>query len=158
MGFPGGLDSKESACNMGDLSSIPGLGRSRGEGKGHPLQYSGLDCIVPGVAKSWTRLRSPWGHGVTKSRTGITALGMMAQHTSITLYNYNFLLLVRTFKIQSLSNFWVCHTVLLTMITILCIIPAELTHLLTVPLYPLTSLCSFSPPPGPGTHHSTLFL
>ena len=52
----GGLDSKVSACNVGDLGSIPGLGRSRGEGKGYPLQYSGLensmDCIVHGVAKS----------------------------------------------------------------------------------------------------------
>ena len=47
---------KESACNAGDLGSIPGLGRSPGEGKGYPLQYSGLensmDCIVHGVAKS----------------------------------------------------------------------------------------------------------
>ena len=45
---------------MGGLGSIPGLGRSPGEGKGYPLQYSGLenstDCIVHGVAKSWTRL------------------------------------------------------------------------------------------------------
>jgi len=35
--------AKESACNMGDLGSIPGLGRSPGEGKGYPLQYSGLE-------------------------------------------------------------------------------------------------------------------
>ena len=45
---------------MGDLGSIPGLGRSPGEGKGYPLQYSGLENsmerIVLGVAKSWTRL------------------------------------------------------------------------------------------------------
>ena len=40
-GFPGGSESKASACNVGDLGLIPGLGRS-GEGKGHPLQYSGL--------------------------------------------------------------------------------------------------------------------
>ena len=48
--------SKEYACNEGDLGSIPGLGRSSGEGKGYPLQYSGLknsmDCIVYAVAKS----------------------------------------------------------------------------------------------------------
>ena len=60
-GFPGGLGDKESACNAGDLGSIPGLGRSPGEGKGYPLQYSGLensmDCIVHGVAKSQTQLR-----------------------------------------------------------------------------------------------------
>ena len=41
MGFPGGSDGKESACNEGDLGLIPGLGRSPGEGKGYPLQYSG---------------------------------------------------------------------------------------------------------------------
>ena len=60
LGFPCGLAGKESACNGGDLGSIPGLVRSPGEGKGHPLQYSGLensmDCIVHGVAKSQTRL------------------------------------------------------------------------------------------------------
>ena len=58
--FPGGSAGKESACNAGELRSIPGLGRSPGEGKGYPLQYSGLensmDCRVRGVAKSWTRL------------------------------------------------------------------------------------------------------
>ena len=49
---------KESACNVGDLGSSPGLGRPPGEGKGYSLQYSGLensmDCIVLGVEKSWT--------------------------------------------------------------------------------------------------------
>ena len=40
--FPGGSDGKESACNAGDLGSIPGLGRSPGEGDGYPLQYSCL--------------------------------------------------------------------------------------------------------------------
>ena len=58
-GFPGGSAGKESACNVGDLDLIPGLGRSPGEGKGYPLQDSGLenskDCIVQGVAKSQTR-------------------------------------------------------------------------------------------------------
>ena len=48
---------KESACNAGDLSLIPGLRRSPGEGKGYPLQYYGrensMDCIVHVVAKSW---------------------------------------------------------------------------------------------------------
>ena len=58
--IPGGSEGKESACNTGDLGSVPGLGRSPGEGNGYPLQYSGLensmDCIVHVVAKSWTRL------------------------------------------------------------------------------------------------------
>ena len=60
MGFPGVSAGKESACNVGDLGSIPGLGRSPGEVKGYPLQYSGLenfmDNIVHGVLKSWARL------------------------------------------------------------------------------------------------------
>ena len=60
MGFPCGSAGKESACNVGDLGSIPGLGRSPEEGKGYPLQYSGLenskDCIVHGVTKSGTWL------------------------------------------------------------------------------------------------------
>ena len=43
LGFPGGSEVKVSACNVGDLGSIPGLGRSPGEGKGYPLQYSGLE-------------------------------------------------------------------------------------------------------------------
>ena len=59
-GFPCDSAGKKSACNAGDLGSILGLGRSPREGKDYPLQYSGLknsmDCIVHGVAKSWTRL------------------------------------------------------------------------------------------------------
>ena len=42
-GFPGSTADKESACNMGDLGLIPGLGRSPQEGNGYPLQYSGLE-------------------------------------------------------------------------------------------------------------------
>ena len=60
LGFPCGSAGKEFACNMGDLGSIPGLGRSPEEGKGYPLQYSGLensmDHTVHGVTKSWTWL------------------------------------------------------------------------------------------------------
>ena len=62
--FPGGSDGKEPTCNVGDPGSIPGLGRSPGEGNGNPLQYSCLEipmdggawqAIVHGVAKNWTR-------------------------------------------------------------------------------------------------------
>ena len=57
-GFSCGSAGKESTCNVGDLGSVPGLGRSPGEGNGYLLQYSGLknsmDCIYHGVAKSWT--------------------------------------------------------------------------------------------------------
>ena len=60
--FPNSSVGKEPTCNAGDAGSIPGLGRSPGEGLGYPLQYSGLDnsmdFLVHGVAKSWTRLSS----------------------------------------------------------------------------------------------------
>ena len=56
LGFPCGSAGKESVCNAGDLGSIPELGKTPGEGKGYPLQYSGLenttDCIVHRVAKN----------------------------------------------------------------------------------------------------------
>ena len=64
-GFPGSLDGKASAYNVGDLGSSPGSGRSPGEGNGNPLQYSCLEnpmdggawwATVHGVTKSWTRL------------------------------------------------------------------------------------------------------
>ena len=60
LGLASSTAGKESACNVGDLGLIPGLGRSPGEGKGYPLLYSGLensmDCIVHEVAKSRTQL------------------------------------------------------------------------------------------------------
>ena len=60
LGFPCGSAGKESARYAGDLGSIPGLRKSLGEGKGYPLQYSGLenfmDCVVHGIAKSRTQL------------------------------------------------------------------------------------------------------
>ena len=65
MDFPGSSDSKESTCNVGDLDSILGLGRSPGEENGNPFQYSCLKnpmdggawwAIVYEVAKSWTQL------------------------------------------------------------------------------------------------------
>ena len=86
LGFPGGSVGKEFACNAWDLGSIPGLGRSPGEGKGYPLQYSGLensmDCTVHGVAKRWTQLndfqitsiltwRIPW----TEEPGGLRSIG-----------------------------------------------------------------------------------
>ena len=63
-GFPGGSEVKVSACNAGDLGSIPGLGRSPGEGNGNPLQYSCLENPMHGGAW-WATLV----HGVAKSRT-----------------------------------------------------------------------------------------
>ena len=66
MGFPGGSEGKESACNASDPGSIPGLGRSTGEGNGNPLYYS---CLKN------SRDRGVWQtavHGVTKSQMLLT--------------------------------------------------------------------------------------
>ena len=58
-GFPESSVGKESTCNAGDSGSIPGLGRLTGEGKGYPLQYSGLensmDCVIHELTKSRTQ-------------------------------------------------------------------------------------------------------
>ena len=65
LGFPVGSDGKESACSAGDPGSIPGWGRSPGEGNGYPLQYSCLEnsmdrgawwATVHGLMKSWAQL------------------------------------------------------------------------------------------------------
>ena len=80
MGFPCGSAGNESACNVGDLGSIPGLGRSPGEGKGYPLQYFGLensmDYIVHGVSKSQTQLSDfhHHHHGLKLIRAGVCCL------------------------------------------------------------------------------------
>ena len=66
MGFPGGSVGKKSACNAGDPGSIPGLGRSPGEGNGNPLQYSCLENFMD---------RGAWWaivHEITKSQTGLS--------------------------------------------------------------------------------------
>ena len=77
LGLPLWLTGKESTCHAGDLGSIPGLGRSPGEGKGYQLQYSGLensmDCIV---------------HGVTKSQTRLSNFHFTSTYTEIELSNY----------------------------------------------------------------------
>ena len=66
LGFPGGSGSKESACNVGDMGSIPGLGRSPGEGNGNPFQYSCLGNPMD---------RGAWQaslHEVKKNQTGLS--------------------------------------------------------------------------------------
>ena len=98
-GFPGGSDGKESACNAGDPSLIPGSGRSPGEGNGNPLQYSCLEnpmdrgawwATVHGVTKSWTQLRDYQKDLPTMQETQVQSLGWedllekeMATHSSI---------------------------------------------------------------------------
>ena len=60
LGFPGGSEVKASACNLGDLGSIPGWGRFPGEGNGNPLEYSCLENPMDGGAW-WATV-----HGVTR--------------------------------------------------------------------------------------------
>ena len=92
-GFPGGSDSKESACNAGDPGSIPESGRSPGEEKGNPLQYPCLEnsmdrgvwwAIVHGVPKSWTLLSDFHFHSHEKNMENHFLLStiMLASHTS----------------------------------------------------------------------------
>ena len=59
-GFPCGSAGKEYACNVEDLGLIPGLGRSLGEGKGYPLQYSGLENPIPVQSVGSQRIRYDW--------------------------------------------------------------------------------------------------
>ena len=85
--FLSGSAGKEFTCNVGDLGSIPGLGRSPGEGKGYPLQYSGLensmDCILHGVAEldmterlslSLSHLSSNWASLVAQTVKRLSAM------------------------------------------------------------------------------------
>ena len=62
-GFPGGSDGKESSCNVGDLGSIPGSGRSVGEGNGNSLQYSCLENSMD--RRAWRAT----DHGIAESHT-----------------------------------------------------------------------------------------
>ena len=76
-GFPGGTEVKASACNVGDLGSIPGSGRSPGKGNGNPLQYSCLENPMDGVA--WQAAV----HGVTKSRTRLSDFTLIKYQLSV---------------------------------------------------------------------------
>jgi len=72
LSFPGGSDGEESACNEGDLGSIPGSGRSTGKGNGNPCQYSCLEDTMDGGAWQTTV------HGVTKSQTWLSSFTFVA--------------------------------------------------------------------------------
>jgi len=78
--LPGSSDSKESACNVGNLASIPGSGRSPGEGNGNPLQYSCLEN--PMDRGAWWATYSPWGFrvGHDQSDLACTHAGMKTNY------------------------------------------------------------------------------
>ena len=82
MGFSGGSDGKESTCNVGDLGSIPGLGRSPGGGQGNPFQYCCLENL------HWQRSLagySPWGPKESDTTERLTLVTTMSGNTQICL-------------------------------------------------------------------------
>ena len=79
MGFPGGSEGKESACNAGDLGLIPWLGRSPGEGNGNPLQYSCLE--------------SPW----TEEPGGLQFIGWQKSQTHLHNFTFTFKVIITQF-------------------------------------------------------------
>ena len=76
LGFPCGSGGEKSAFNVGDLSSVPGLGRSPGEGKGYSFQYSGLKNSMNSIA-----------HGIAKSRTRLSNFHLTSLHGSFPVGN-----------------------------------------------------------------------
>ena len=100
-----GSAGKESVCNAGDLGSIPGLGRSPGEGKGYPLQYSGLensmDCIVHGVAKIWTQLSDFHLHFTVKHVGSVSQPGIEPVLYAVQAQDFNHWITGKSFPISS---------------------------------------------------------
>ena len=90
-GFCDGSAGKESTCHVGDLGSVPGLGRSPGEGNGNPLQYSGLENSMDSIV-----------HGVTKSQTWLSDFQFFTW--VIYYWSYSF---VAGFSMSSLKFVWV---------------------------------------------------
>ena len=97
-GFPGGSYGKESACSVGDYSSIPGLGRSPGEGNGNPLQYSCLENPMD---------RGTWQATVHESdmTEQLHTLGILEQVGFTKAQNNHRVVVV----VESLSRVWLCH-------------------------------------------------
>ena len=84
MNFPHSSGGKESACNAGDLGSIPGLGRSPGEGNGNPLQYSCLENPM-GRGAWWATV-----HGLTRVGHDLATKGLMHVGFGLTLFLTNY--------------------------------------------------------------------
>ena len=83
MGFPGGSEVKASACNAGDLGSIPGLGSSPGEGNGYPLQYSCLENPKDGGAWWATVHRVPKSHFTFMCISEVVAVSLGSLDSSL---------------------------------------------------------------------------
>ena len=83
LGFPGGSDGKESACSVGDPGSIPGLGKSPGEGNDNSLQYSCLENSMDRGAW-WAAV-----HGVTKRWTWLSDFAFFSTYLNILMFTLN---------------------------------------------------------------------
>ena len=162
-GFPCGSVGKESTCNAADLGFIPGLRRSPAEGKGNPLQYSGLkssmDCIVHGVSKSWTWLSN--FHFVHFKVYNIMKLwSQYVLWISIISYVHKIkkiekiFLVMRTFRIYFLNNFHILHNITyISVAYIYRVLHYILVFFLQLDVYLLTAFIHFPPP----TSSRTLF-
>ena len=100
LGFPGGSDGKESACNQEDLGSIPLLGRSPGEGHGNPLQYSCLENL---------RDRGAWRNIVHRVTKNWTQLKWLSIHTQFLIILYIPVVSVVTSLLFLISLFWALY-------------------------------------------------
>ena len=113
-GFPCGSTGKESACSVGDLGLMPGLGRSPGEWKGYTLQYSGLensmDCIIHGVVNSHVQLSN--FHFLRKSKIDSVSSRSRLNHEEIKHLNKPVtsmkveLVILKTSQIEKLRMGW----------------------------------------------------
>ena len=84
LGFPGGSDEKESACNARDLGPIPGLGRSPGKGKGYPLQYS---CLEKPMDRGAWRATSTGSQIIRHNRSDLAAHTPTPRHSGEKRHN-----------------------------------------------------------------------
>ena len=112
--FPGGSEDKASACNAGDLGSIPGLGRSPGEGNGNPLQHSCREnptdrgawwATVHGVAKSWAKLYLLPERGIAGHVTPrVVSENFKSERISKTIKSYSLTSQMRRWKLSRVGG------------------------------------------------------
>ena len=126
-GSPGGLDSKDSTCNAGDQGSIPGLGRSPGEGNGYPLQYS---CLVNPLDRgAWWATFSPWDHKRVGSNTATKQQQYIYIHTNIFITKQGGIVMAITVPVSVTD-----HMVIAGIFN--CLLPLLITYSLFLPQAP----------------------
>ena len=101
--FPGGLVGKESACNARDVGSSPGLGRSSGEGKGYPLQYSGLENS-PGLCSPWGCKASDVTERLSLSLSFVERECLAQLFSNLCLWSLRVIGMIRKIPLRSLQS------------------------------------------------------